>query len=280
MTPAPRTVVEAFLPADGAAALDQLYDTANAAGLDDQPVRLTIRRMVAAGEVTQSGRGRRGTLALTATGRERLRRDRLALHLALAQDRGQAPWDSRWRLLAVSVPETDRAARDAMRRDLLAAGAAPVSTGLYASPHDLSAMLGPLDTSATVAGTPGADTPGTGALFRAIATDLDVRGVTDPAEIAEMLWPAAPIIDRYAVADRAVELAGSLRPGADTRAVLLRQLRLADAWELAMRQDPLIPPELRGDPWPPATIRRRWHTAWTELAAQLPDQLLYRGWLP
>ncbi|WIM92981.1 PaaX family transcriptional regulator [Actinoplanes oblitus] len=263
MTPTPRTVVEAFLPFDGVTPLDLLYDTANAAGLDDQPVRLSIRRMLAAGEVTQSGRGRRGTLALTDAGRVRLGRDRLALRLALGQDHGQAPWDGRWHLLAVSVPETDRTVRDALRRDLTEAGAAPVSTGLYVSPHDLGAMLG--DANAEH-------------LVRAAATALDVRGTTEPAAIAEQLWPASPIIAGYAVVEHTVARVRATTD-AGVHAVLAHQLSLADALEQAMRHDPLVPLELRSD-WPPSRIRRAWHATWTALTARLPEEMLYRGWLP
>ncbi|GAA4609042.1 phenylacetic acid degradation operon negative regulatory protein [Actinoplanes octamycinicus] len=262
MTPTPRTVVEAFLPTDGAAPLDLLYDTANAAGLDDQPVRLTIRRMTATGEIVQTGRGRRGAIALTDAGRARLGRDRLALRLALGQDHGQTRWDGRWHLLAVSVPESDRTVRDALRRELTEAGAAPVSTGLYLSPHDLGPLLGAAHA---------------GHLVRAAASTLDVRGVTEPTAIAELLWPAAPIIAGYTVVERAVARA---RTATDSGvpAVLAHQLRLADALERAMRPDPLVPPELRAD-WPPSLIRRAWRETWAALAARLPEELLYRGWL-
>ena len=260
MTPAPRTVVEAFLPADGETPLNLLYDTANAVGLDDQPVRLAIRRMLAAGEVVQTGRGRRGTLALTDAGRVRLGRDRLALRLALGQDHGRAPWDGWWRLLAVSVPESDRSVRDALRRDLTEMGAAAVSTGLYVTPHDLGELTGAAH------------------LVRATATTLDVRGITDPIAIAELLWPAAPIIAGYAVVEQAVSRALAVTNAAD-HAVVAHQLLLADALESAMRHDPLIPAELRSG-WPPSRVRRSWYEAWTALATRLPEDLLYRGWLP
>ncbi|MEU8662489.1 PaaX family transcriptional regulator [Actinoplanes philippinensis] len=261
MTPAPRTVVEAFLPADGEIPLSLLYDTANAVGLDDQPVRLAIRRMLAAGEVVQTGRGRRGALALTDAGRVRLGRDRLALRLALGQDHGRAPWDGRWRLLAVSVPESDRPVRDALRRDLTEMGAAAVSTGLYVTPHDLGELTGAAH------------------LVRATATALDVRGITDPVTIAELLWPAAPIIAGYAVVEQAVARALAVTDSADHHAVLAHQLILADALEAAMRHDPLIPAELRSG-WPPSRVRRSWYEVWSALATRLPEDLLYRGWLP
>ena len=261
--PTPRTVIEAFLPVRGDAPLDLIYNIANAAGIDDQPLRLAIRRMISAGEITQAGRGRRGVLSLTAAGRDRLHQDRLGLRLALAQDFGQAPWDGMWRLLAVSVPEADRALRDALRRTLLDVGAAPVSTGLYVSPHDLTAVLA---------------TTSHDSLVRATATHLDVRGVTDPHTIAEVLWPASPIVDGYALVASAVTEAGTL-PGPAVESVLVQQLRLAEALERAMRHDPLVPLELRSDPWPPSPLRRAWYETWNALSGRLPEEILYRDWL-
>lgn len=256
---APRTALEAFLPLEGAVPLALVYDTANLAGLADQPLRLTIRRMIAAGEIIQSGRGRSGSIALTDHGRRRLHRDRLGLALAFAQDAGQAPWDGSWRLLALSAPESERAVRDALRRELLAAGAVAISTGLYVSPHGVSDMLGP-------------DVRGN--LVTASATGLDVRGTNDPRVLAEMLWPPGPIVDAYSVVERAL-VTDAAQPEAP---VMVRQLRLADALERAMRGDPLIPLELRRGPWHPSAIRTAWAHRWRTLRDREAGDSLYRGW--
>jgi phenylacetic acid degradation operon negative regulatory protein len=297
MTPAvaPRTALEALLPPDGAVPLALLYDTANLAGLDDQPVRLAIRRAVAAGDVVQAGRGRAGTVALTDAGRRRLARDRIALSLAFAQDAGDAPWDGRWHLVALTVPERERAVRDALRRELLASGAAAVATSLYVSPHDLTDVLPPQARSATAT---------------AVATTLDVRGVDDPLVLAETLWPAGPVVAAYdavtaalvaddaaggGTADGGTARGGALggaggRGAARTSTttegdsagpvpVAVRQLRLADSLERAMRNDPLLPPGLRPEPWPPAAARRTWRARWDALRALPGGDAVYRGWL-
>lgn len=260
----PRTVIEAFLPVRGAADLALVYDTANATGLDDQPVRLAIRRMVAADEVTQAGRGRRGTLTLTESGRARLERDRLAIRLALGQDRGLVSWDGYWHLVAVSAPEAERSTRDVVRRRLTDAGAAAIGTSLYVSPHDLADLV---DEAHRVH------------LVRATATEVDVRGVTEAKDVAELLWPAAPIVRGYADLDVAVARAARLPDTTGVAAVLAEQLQLAEALEQSMRPDPLIPLELRSEDWPPARARRRWLDEWTRLTSLLPDEVLYRGWL-
>lgn len=252
-------MLEALLPAEGSAPLALVYETANLAGLEDQPLRLAIRRACAAGDVQQRGRGRAGNVELTAAGRARLARDRVGLALALAQDAGQAPWDGRWHLVALTVPERDRAIRDGLRRELLASGAAPVATSLYVSPHDLSDVL------------PAA---ARGATATAVATHLDVRGTTEPRALAEQLWPAAPVVAAYDAVTRA--LADDERGGAP---VPVRQLRLADALERAMRDDPLIPVELRAAPWAPSRARRAWAQRWQALRALPGGAHLYPGWL-
>jgi len=260
MTPqiSPRTLIEAFLPLTGTAPLAHIYDTANLAGLDDQPVRLTIRRMIASGDVEQAGRGRTGTLALTIAGRRRLERDRQSLALAFAQDAGDAPWDRRWRLVAVSVPERERAARDMLRRALYELGAVAISTGLYVSPHDLVTEL-PDDVRPR--------------LSTATTDDLDVRGITHPREVAEALWPSQPTITAYSMLDAALH-----RDASDTGVpAIVRQLLLADALELAIRADPLLPLELREGSWAPSTTRTTWAGRWHALSEQVQSPI-YQGW--
>ena len=254
---APRTVVEAFLPHEGDVSLSEVYDAANLAGLDDQPVRLAIRRLVAAGDIVTHGRGRRGAMSLTDAGRERLLHDRQSLALAFAQDAGSARWDGRWRLIAVSVPESHRAVRDTVRTQLLERGAAVASTGLYVSPHDLVRSL-PRGASHY--------------LTTATTADVCVHGVRDPLRIAETLWPSAPIVAAYRHIEEVLD------DDAD-RPEVVRALMLAEALERAMRDDPLLPLELRRGPWAPTAIRGRWARRWDTLR-ETDAGGVYAGWWP
>lgn len=260
MTPriSPRTVIEAFLPPTGSARLADIYDTAQLAGLDDQPVRLAIRRLIANGEAEQAGRGRAGTLALTSSGRRRLERDRRSLGLAVAQDAGEAPWDGHWRLMAVTTPERERAIRDTLRRSLHELGAVAISTGLYVSPHDLFTEL------------PDGVEP---YLSTATTADLTVRGTTSPREIAEALWPSEPTVAAYSTLDDALH-----RDAEDTSVpAVVRMLHLADALDLAIREDPLLPLELRRAPWAPSRTRTAWALRWDTLADEA-ETPIYQGW--
>ena len=256
----PRTVIEAFLPFEGDVSLTRVYDTANRAGLEDQPVRLAIRRLIAAGDIVQHGRGRAGTLSLTGDGHRRLHRDRQSLALAFAQDTGEVKWDRHWHLIAVSAPETHRDIRDSLRRELLRLGAAAISTGLYASAHDLRDTL-PTDSAPYIS--------------TATTSDLSVQGVKDPLLIAEALWPKAPIIAAYRSLDNAIQ------QDTDNAALpkVVRLLGLAETFERAMRKDPLVPPELRNRPWPPASVREAWAQRWEELSSD-GETTIYSGWWP
>lgn len=257
---APRTVIEAFLPFEGEASLRDVYDTANLTGIDDQPVRLAIRRLVTAGDIVQHGRGRAGLLTLTDAGRQRLQRDRQSIALAFAQDAGEARWNGRWQLIAVSAPESDRKVRDSLRRELVEWGAVAISTGLYATPHD---FLGALPTEAAPY------------ITTAITEDLSVQGMTDPLLIAEALWPQAPIVAAYQRSEESIHHAGHDAG----RPEVVRLLMLAETLERAMRKDPLIPLELRNRPWVPTRVRDAWARRWEALSKDNPG-LIYPGWWP
>ena len=255
---APRTIIEAFLPISGAAELATIYDAANSLEISDQTLRLALRRMIAMGLITQYGRGRSGTITLTAVGRGRIEQDRMGLQIARLQDTGALPWDGQWRLIAISVPEQQRSIRDAIRRELLAAGAANLATALFVSPHNLAELLGKSVQPHLVTAT---------------ATALTVRGQSKVADIAEALWPAAPIDTGYNIIEQA------LLDDNTAETVTVRKMRLADALERAIRLDPLPPPEIRPQPWRPTRLR----TAWTERWNSMPtngELQPYAGWIP
>ncbi len=255
---APRTVIEALLPTEGGVVAAEVYRAANLAGLSDQPVRLALRRMISAGDLVQRGRGRAASLELTPRGAARLAVDRQSVSLAFAQDAGEAAWDGRWRLIALSTPEGRRDLRDMLRRRLTALGAVAISTSLYLTPHDLRAVL-PEGTHPYVS--------------TATTDDLDLHGQRDPRLIAETVWPSAPTIAAYGA------LADALRIDEETADVpaIVRHLRLADALERAMRDDPLLPPELRAPEWAPAAHRDEWVRRWRMIDDGAAGA--FRGWI-
>ncbi|MFE7526969.1 PaaX family transcriptional regulator C-terminal domain-containing protein [Kitasatospora sp. NPDC057542] len=263
---APRTVVEACFDPQGTAALDYVYDVAAAVGLSDQPVRLAVRRLEAAGILRQEGRGRKGRLVLTDAGRLRSDTDVRFVALAYAQDAGLVPWDGLWRLYTFSVPERHRSERDALRTALTRLGAVPLAPGAYVSPHDLLDELA-VEASARTVGA---------YLITAEATRLTGPGFTGPTATAEHLWPSAETVEAYQpLAEALAE--EPLGPDRGPVELVATALRLAEAFTHALERDPLLPPELRPTPWPPSRVRRDFHEAWTAIRGRTPDLSLFRA---
>ncbi len=250
----PRTLIEACIPAEGRAELDVVYDLGLAMGLSEQTVRLALRRMQGEGILEQRGRGRAGHLVLTAQGALRAERDRALIEFAFAQDRGEVPWDGRWRLYGFSVPERLRAERDGLRRLLTVLGAAPLLPGVYVSPHDLDTELRRSVQPETL----------DQYLIVSVGEDLRVPGCETPRDLAERLWPAAEVDAGY---DRlAAEL--DRRPAtapAGPVAVTARALELVDALDAGLLADPLLPGELLPEVWRPRRLRAEFDAEWAAL---------------
>ncbi|MCX5196120.1 transcriptional regulator [Streptomyces sp. NBC_00249] len=245
-----RLVVHALVREDGTVDGGELYEVAGALGMSDQQVRLCVKRLVAEGRFTQEGRGRRAVLRLTAPGAPPLPEVEFVRH-AYRQDRGLEPWDGVWHLFAFAVPESARAARDALRDTLTALGAAPVQGGLYATPN----AIGPYVRARA------AELGVTTGLTCLTSRDLAVGGADGPARLAARLWPLEEIAGRYEALRALAE-----GPGAG----LAHAVSLAAAFSEAMRPDPLLPPELLPQPWPGTTARTAATTAWTRLRAAAP----------
>ncbi|GAA1579977.1 PaaX family transcriptional regulator [Leucobacter aridicollis] len=252
-----RTLIEGSFDAAGAAQLAAVYDVGLALGIPEQTVRLTLRRMQSAGELTQVGRGRAGRIERTSDARARSRRDGALVAFAFAQDAGAAPWDGAWHLYAFSVPEPARAERDALRAALTWLGAAPVVAGMYVSPHELSEELA------------GAVAPSIldRWLVRGTTADLAIPGASTPRQIAEALWPAEATLAAYAPLAKvlAVPAASPL----DGVAATARALQLSEGLDRALAVDPLLPGELRDSSWQPRRLRDAFAAEWAALQ---------RGW--
>lgn len=261
---APKTIIEACFGPDGVAELAMVYDVAGAVGVEDQPVRIAIRRMEAAGFLEQIGRGRKGHLVLSDGARARGVADQGFLALAAAQDAGEPTWDGLWHLYTFSVPEQFRSHRDAIRSALVRLGAAPLAQGLYVSPFPLRSEIS-VDSAETY-------------LITAEATALHGPGLGAPKETAETLWPAAGIAAAYEPLASALADHATLTEEASVPERLGASLRLAEAFGTAMERDPLIPPELRGPEWSPPAVRRAFWEAWGTLQRDLPDVTLFRSY--
>lgn len=233
-----RFVVEGLVRPDGTAALAEVYEVGNALGIADQPMRLTIRRLIAAGDYVQEGRGRAGLLRHTA---EAERHDPEFVRFAYRRDAGAEPWDGWWHLVVFTVPESERARRDAVRRSLLRLGGAALHPGVYVSPNPFAEVPDDCWTAGT--------------------RDLRHAGTGHPPDLAARLWPLGEIAARYENLARL-----SARPLPTGRVEVLRHaLELAAAFDHAMVPDPLLPRELLPGGWPPAAARAAFRDTWEVL---------------
>jgi phenylacetic acid degradation operon negative regulatory protein len=192
---------------------------------------------------------RNGLLVTSKSGRRTF--TRLSAHAAAILDDGarrifsfgeaSGPWDGMWSLVAFSIPEDDRRARDALRKQLRWLGFAPLYDGLWLSPRDHAAeVIGCLkDLGITTA-----------TAFRATAVPGD-------GDIPAQAWDLAGLRSDY---KRFIAFAGRLRDTVSAGRVspanaLLSRTRVMDSWRAFPASDPDLPAELLPVGWPRAAAR-------------------------
>jgi phenylacetic acid degradation operon negative regulatory protein len=207
-------------------------------GVSDSAARAALSRLT-----------RNGLLVTSKTGRRTF--SRLSSRAAAILDDGarrifsfgatNQPWDGMWSLVAFSIPEDNRAARDALRKQLRWLGFAPLYDGLWVSPRDHAAeVIGYLkDLDITT------------------ATAFRAASVPDGGGIPARAWDLNGLWARY---EHFIGLAGRLR---DTTAAgqvppidaLIARTRVMDEWRAFPGLDPDLPAELLPSGWPRAAAR-------------------------
>ncbi|MFE3192926.1 PaaX family transcriptional regulator C-terminal domain-containing protein [Nocardia sp. NPDC059240] len=262
-----RTLVESLVREDATIDAGELYDVAAALGMSDQQVRLCIKRLVAEGQFTHEGRGRKAVLRATADTRGVLEPDLEYLRLMYAQDRGQAGWDGVWHLAAFAVPESQRTARDGLRDAIVGLGGAPIQGGLYVSVHAWEDRIRSAAAGLGVAGQ----------LTTATTGDLEVGGVTAVRALAARLWPLERLAAGHERLLASAEHTLRTLPSADPTECLTLAVALAAEFSRALEPDPLLPPELLPRHWVGTTARKAVAECWVALdSAALPPIRLFR----
>lgn len=264
-----RTLVESMLRDDATIDAGALYDVANTLGMTDQQVRLCIKRLVTDGQLIQDGRGRRAVLRATDDLRSTITPDRQYIRFMYAQDRGTAPWDGRWHVVAFAVPESVRSARDAMRDAIVALGGAAVQGGLYVSPNDWGGEIAAAAEKLAIADH----------VTTLTTADLTVAGISAPRALAAHLWPLDDIAEQHrrllAFASRAL----SALPDATPTLQQAIAIQLAAEFTRAVEFDPLLPPELLPRPWIGVAARAKVADCWAKLfKAGAPDRVKLFQW--
>ncbi|MEQ3553835.1 PaaX family transcriptional regulator C-terminal domain-containing protein [Pseudonocardia nematodicida] len=104
--------------------------------VSEATVRVVAARLRKEGWLSSRREGRETVYALTPTawalldeGRERI------------FDRVRVPWDGQWHMVLYSVPESERALREQLRKKLAWFGFGPLNSSVWLSPHDRAGLV-------------------------------------------------------------------------------------------------------------------------------------------
>jgi phenylacetic acid degradation operon negative regulatory protein len=207
-------------------------------GVSDSAARAALSRLTRNGLLVTSKTGRRTFSRLSSRAAEIL--DDGARRI-FSFGAANQPWDGMWSLVAFSIPEDNRAARDALRKQLRWRGFAPLYDGLWVSPRDhATEVIGYLkDLDVT-----------TGTAFRASSVPAD-------CEIPARAWDLDGLRARY---ECFIGFAGQLRDAAAAGRMpptdaLIARTRVMDEWRAFPGLDPDLPAELLPSAWPRAEAR-------------------------
>jgi phenylacetic acid degradation operon negative regulatory protein len=207
-------------------------------GVTDAAARAALSRLTRNGLLVTSKAGRRTSARLSPRAAAIL--DDGARRI-FSFGAASEPWDGMWSLVAFSIPEDNRAARDALRKQLRWLGFAPLYDGLWVSPRDHAAeVIGQLKDLGI----------GTATAFRAVSVP---GGSGSPASA----WDLAGLRTQYqhfigfAGALRDATAAGRMSPDA----ALIARTGVMDGWRAFPGLDPDLPAELLPSQWPRAAAR-------------------------
>jgi phenylacetic acid degradation operon negative regulatory protein len=165
--------------------------------------------------------------------------------------RRPAPWDGMWSLVAFSIPEEHRAARDELRKALRWLGFAPLYDGLWVSPRDHAGEV--IERLKDLGIT-------TATAFRATALPLPAGAMplgAAPLDIPSRAWDLSGLAGRY---EEFTTFARQLRDQTEAGQVsvadaLVARTRVMNEWRAFPAMDPDLPDELLPAAWPRATAR-------------------------
>ncbi|GAA5196105.1 PaaX family transcriptional regulator C-terminal domain-containing protein [Rugosimonospora acidiphila] len=217
-------------------------------GIEEKASRQALARAAAGGFIVTQRSGRRVRWQLTDPGR-RLLTDGAERIYSFAE--ASSPWDGRWLLVSVAVPEGQRRVRQQLRTRMTWAGFGSPAPGLWVSPN-----------------------AGREVEAKQIVTDLGLgeaalsftgpfAGIGGQHTLVEQAWNLRALAERYqAFLD---EFAGARpAPGDET---LVAQARLVHEWRRFPFLDPKLPAELLPPDWigiRAGGLFRKLHGAWQD----------------
>jgi phenylacetic acid degradation operon negative regulatory protein len=216
----------------GAVRLRGLVALMDCFGVPESTVRVVAARMRNEGWLESSRKGRETVYALTETAWQLLDEGRARIFA-----REQGPWDGRWHMVIYSVPESERALREQLRKRLSWLGYGLLSASVWISPHKRGDQV-----MADFADQPSARIDMLQARSTGLAADRDMAARSwDLAALdkdyGELLARYRPRLARYRVG----------KPLG--REALVERMQLIHDYRMFPFRDPDLPPELLPEGW-------------------------------
>jgi phenylacetic acid degradation operon negative regulatory protein len=196
-------------------------------------VRVIVARLRKEGWLQASRDGRESVYALTDAAWKLLDEGRSRIF-----HRAAGPWDGQWHMVIYSVPETERALRDQLRKKLSWLGFGPVAASVWLSPHDRCSQV-------------------RDAFENEPAIRLDVfrsrsAGNESDRDIAARCWDLATLDRDYAdfMERYRGRLAGYRSGEVRGENALVERMHLIHDYRKFPFRDPDLPPELVASGWP------------------------------
>jgi len=240
---------EFVLPVGGRVWTAALLDALGALGVEERTARQAVWRSAERGLLESERIGRRTRWALSDAATRLLTEGTRRIYSLHREPR---PWDGRWLLLYVSVPESQRDLRHRMRTRFGWAGFASLGSGTWVSPWidrevEVREVLEDLGLSSGGGARSFIAKPG---------------GIGDVNEMVTATWPLGEIAAGY---DAFLERFGAAPPAESGYDAFVNQVRLVHEW----RRFPFLDPDLPGDLLPrdwsgyrAAELFHRLHEQW------------------
>ncbi|MDL5156914.1 PaaX family transcriptional regulator [Actinomycetospora termitidis] len=231
---------EFVLPAGEPVWTQTLLDALGAVAVEEKSARQALARTAADDVVFSERSGRRVRWSLTSSGRRLLSEGAARIY---AHGTRSEPWDGRWVVLVVSVPEAQRALRHQLRTQLAWAGLGSPAPGVWVCPD--ASRVAEAHRALTDVGLGGS----------ALVVVGGTHGGLSDAELVAQAWDLRELEARYAeFVDQFAELVPEVTGG-----VLAAQVRLVDAWRRFPFLDPQLPAELLPADWVGARAAEVFH---------------------
>jgi phenylacetic acid degradation operon negative regulatory protein len=228
--------------------LGQISELLGVFGIDAPIVRVNLSRLRREGWFTTHREGRETAYSLTPHLREILDEGRERIF-----HRHDEPWEGRWTMVIYQVPESDRAARDQLRKQLAWHGFGQLSPSTWLSPHDLRREAKEIAAS-----------------LPAAKIDILWCGTDDLSEdrdLAARCWDLNQLGDDYtSFIQHYIPMDDpEVNATKDGRQALIERMQLIGDYRRFPFRDPNLPTELEPTDWPSAEAHRLFTDVHTQL---------------